>query len=299
MALPRSADLVVALVGVLRSGAAYLPLDLDYPADRSRYMLADAAPRCVVTAADLAGRCPRDRGRAAGRGRDRGPATCTPIAPADRRTPRTCIYTSGSTGRPKGVVVTHAGVAKLLASPAGRLGVGPDSRVLQFASPSFDLAFWELCRRCCPAARWWWSRPNAGCPARRWPTTLTQHGVTFMILPPALLAALPDAAAGCRTGATLLAGTERGRRARLAERLSRRRPEMFNAYGPTEATRQRDPGRATPTARRHRADRLRPTRAAGRTCWTRRCGPVPPGVVGRAVPRRAPAWPAATTTGRA
>ncbi|MFI0743110.1 amino acid adenylation domain-containing protein, partial [Streptomyces sp. NPDC021100] len=129
--LPRSVELVVAVLAVMKAGGAYLPLDPAYPADRLEFMLADARPLLVLDGESL-----------------RGDWGAYPDGDLDCRLeaahPAYVIYTSGSTGRPKGVVVSHRGVASLAAAQRDRLRVTAESRVLQFSSPSFDAAFWEL-----------------------------------------------------------------------------------------------------------------------------------------------------------
>ncbi|MFI0529115.1 amino acid adenylation domain-containing protein [Streptomyces scabiei] len=246
LALPRSAELFVAEVAVLKSGAAYLPIDHDYPADRIAYMLGDARPVCMVTTAQTARELP---------GPDDGmtvleldaPATAAELAgrpdhdpgEADRGGPLTVlnsayvIYTSGSTGRPKGVALSHGGVAKLVATQSERFGIGPHSRVLQFASPSFDVAFWDLCLGLLSGGRLVVVPAELRVPGAPLADYANAHGVTFMILPPALLAAMPEDVRLPPT-ATLLAGTERVS-PELVGRYARGRM-MFNAYGPTEAT---------------------------------------------------------------
>ncbi|TDC69399.1 amino acid adenylation domain-containing protein, partial [Actinomadura sp. GC306] len=240
LALPRSPDLIVAELAVLKAGAAYLPLDPDYPAERLAFMLADAAPVCLLTTRGLAQAVPESAGTerllldlpevaaeiAARPGTD-------PAVPLDVRNAAYVIYTSGSTGRPKGVIVTHSGVAKLVATQSERLGVGPHSRVLQFASPSFDVAFWDLCLGLLSGGRLVIVPSERRVPGPELADYAAEHGVDFMILPPALLATMPE---DCTlpAGATLLAGTERVS-AELVARWSPGR-NMFNAYGPTEAT---------------------------------------------------------------
>ncbi|TDE35343.1 amino acid adenylation domain-containing protein [Actinomadura sp. 6K520] len=240
LALPRSPDLIVAELAVLKAGAAYLPLDPGYPAERLAFMLDDARPVCLVTTRELAEAVPEVAGTsrllldlpdvaaeiAARPGADPGVAL-------DVRNAAYVIYTSGSTGRPKGVVVTHSGVAKLVATQSGRLGVGPHSRVLQFASPSFDVAFWDLCLGLLSGGRLVIVPSERRVPGPELADYAAEHDVNFMILPPALLATMP---ADCTlpSGATLLAGTERVS-AELVARWSPGR-NMFNAYGPTEAT---------------------------------------------------------------
>ncbi|MDY7089482.1 MAG: amino acid adenylation domain-containing protein, partial [Actinomycetota bacterium] len=231
LCLPRSADLIVAEVAVLKAGAAYLPIDPDYPAERIGYLLADAEPVCVLSTAELASSVP---GAVLLEDLPLGEQPAT--APAPDLTPAHAayvIYTSGSTGRPKGVVVSHSGVAKLLATATERLGLGPHSRVLQFASPSFDVAFFDLCNGLLTGGRLVVVPADRRVPGPALAGYAHQHGVTMMILPPALLAAMPP---DCRLpeGATLLAGTERVS-AELVNRWAQGRP-MFNAYGPTEAT---------------------------------------------------------------
>ncbi|GAA1000928.1 hypothetical protein GCM10009555_104660 [Acrocarpospora macrocephala] len=244
LAVPRSAELIVAEVAVLKSGAAYLPLDTDYPADRIAYMLGDATPTCLVTTADMVGELPCADGLpvlvldAPESLRELADRPSHDPAEADRGPLRAgnaayVIYTSGSTGRPKGVVLSHAGVAKLVATQSERFGIGPHSRVLQFASPGFDVAFWDLCLGLLSGGRLVVVPSERRVPGAPLADYANANGITFMILPPALLDAMPD---GVRLppAATLLAGTERVS-PELVARYARGRM-MFNAYGPTEAT---------------------------------------------------------------
>lgn len=254
LALPRSMELIVAEVAVLKSGAAYLPIDHDYPTDRIAYMLDDAHPACLVTTTETAEDIPAREGMARllldapGTGQelsersthdpdeaDRGPLTVLNTAYV--------IYTSGSTGRPKGVVLAHSGVAKLVATQSERFGIGPHSRVLQFASPSFDVAFWDLCLGLLSGGRLIVVPSERRVPGEPLAEYAHAHGVTFMILPPALLAAMPPDVELPPT-ATLLAGTERVS-PELVGRYAGGRM-MFNAYGPTEATTNSTLGRCDP-----------------------------------------------------
>ena len=120
LCLERSPEMVVALLAILKAGAAYLPLDPDYPAERLAFMLDDARPLCVLTAGTAADRLPGTATAAAARrpgapGRARQPSDTAP-ADRDRRQPLVSghpaylIYTSGSTGTPKGVAVSHRGL---------------------------------------------------------------------------------------------------------------------------------------------------------------------------------------------
>jgi amino acid adenylation domain-containing protein len=155
--LPRSADSVVALLGVVVAGAMYVPVDVSYPADRVRFMLADAAPVVVITTAEPPGMPGGARllvlGTAAAEADLAGLAD-GPIGAGERRVPASSdaaymIYTSGSTGRPKGVVVTHQGLANLAAfehrevmEPAARRA-GRRLRASLVAALSFD-ASWNI-----------------------------------------------------------------------------------------------------------------------------------------------------------
>ncbi len=232
LAVPRSMDMIVAELAVLKAGAAYLPLDPDYPAERIAFMVADARPVCVVTTRELAGRFDGDVLLLDEVSLDDVPATdpAAAIVPANAAY---VIYTSGSTGRPKGVVVSHAGVAKLVATQSERFGVGPHSRVLQFASPSFDVAFWDLCLGLLSGGRLVIVPAERRVPGPELAEYAHAHGVDFMILPPALLAEFPEDCDLPRNS-VLLAGTERVS-PELVRRWARGR-RMFNAYGPTEAT---------------------------------------------------------------
>ena len=146
----RTPETIVGLLAILKAGAAYLPLDLGYPAARLALMLDEARPALILTSAETASRAPNeipclaiesDDGAA---GDDANPSDAQRRGALAAGHPAYVIYTSGSTGRPKGVVVTHAGVAALAAAHVEQLGVTAHSRVLQFASLSFDVSVCEI-----------------------------------------------------------------------------------------------------------------------------------------------------------
>jgi len=131
VALPRGADLIVALLAVIKAGGCYVPVDLGAPAARQEYILSDAAPVCLIGA----GGVPVD---APGRPDTRPSAALTGANAAY------VIYTSGSTGKPKGVVVTHRDVLALFAAAERHFTFGPDDVWTMFHSYAFDFSVWEL-----------------------------------------------------------------------------------------------------------------------------------------------------------
>ncbi|MGW2397434.1 amino acid adenylation domain-containing protein [Kitasatospora sp. NPDC001664] len=238
LALPRSAELVVALLGVLKAGAAYLPLDADHPRERIAYMLADAGARTVLTTTALAPELPAGVEALA----LDAPEVQEALASAPSTSPGVdialdeaayVIYTSGSTGRPKGVLVPHDGIGSLIATATERIGVTEHSRVAQFASVGFDVTVWDLVMSLCvggqvvlvPAER------RVAGPALT--EYLTEHRATHMILPPSLVAALPPECT-LPEGAVLVVGTEAVPQELVARWAGRLR--VVVAYGLTEAS---------------------------------------------------------------
>ncbi|MFE9326301.1 non-ribosomal peptide synthase/polyketide synthase [Nocardia sp. NPDC052278] len=148
VALPRSLELVVALVAVIKAGGGYLPIDPNYPADRIEYVLDDARPICAITSAgtDLA------PGWFGGPVIDIAAANqcSTAISRAERRRPLNpahtayVVYTSGSTGNPKGVVIPHRNVLRLLDNTRCHFEFGPSDVWTLFHSYAFDFSVWEL-----------------------------------------------------------------------------------------------------------------------------------------------------------
>ncbi|MCX5414994.1 non-ribosomal peptide synthetase [Streptomyces sp. NBC_00059] len=281
VALPRDHGLVVALLAVLKAGAAYLPLDTDYPAARLAYMLADAAPSLLLTTPELHRGLPRTDVP------HLYPADGTPPAdaPASWRSPHPqhpayVIYTSGSTGRPKGVVVTHRGIGAMADTQQERLRLIPDSRVLHLASVSFDAAFWELCMGLLSGACLEIDAREALLPGPALAARVRAHGITHLTLPPAALAVLPPDS--LPAGTTIVLAGEACPPA-LARSWSRGR-HLVNAYGPTETT-----VCAAMSGFQHAEGPLAPDRTVPigvPVDGTRvrvldgRLAPVPPGVVG-------------------
>ncbi|MFF3265020.1 amino acid adenylation domain-containing protein [Streptomyces sp. NPDC002932] len=282
VALPRTHHLVVALLAVLRTGAAYVPLDPDYPAQRLSYMLDDAAPRLLLTTPAIHRRLPRTAvpHLYADQLGDRAPTTARPGTAPHPAHPAYVIYTSGSTGRPKGVVVTHRGVGAMARTQSDRLNVTPGSRVLHMASVSFDAAFWELCMGLLSGACLEIDERDALLPGPTLAALVRERGITHLTLPPAALAVMePDS---LPAGTTMVLAGETCPPA-LVHAWARDR-FLVNAYGPTETT-----VCATMSGCQHADGPLAPDRTVpigapvnGTTVHVLddRLAPVPPGVVG-------------------
>jgi amino acid adenylation domain-containing protein len=238
VALPRSPQLVVAFLAVLKAGAAYVPLDLDYPAERRAFMLADADVSVVVTSAgrreDVAG---------AGvqvlelDGMDDGPAQDDGDLRVDVHPGNSAylIYTSGSTGVPKGALIEHGSVVSLVMDDP-RLAVAPGDTVAQFAPAAFDASTFEIWSPLCRGGRIAiipsseLSMERFGAELRRWqPEWLFLTTGFFHLLVDHDLDAL--CAVGClMTGGDVLS-PQHVRRAADVPGL-----RLYAAYGPTETT---------------------------------------------------------------
>ncbi|MEU5002602.1 amino acid adenylation domain-containing protein, partial [Streptomyces sp. NPDC021622] len=154
LAVPRSVEMVVAILAVLKSGAAYVPVDPGFPADRIRHILADAAPACVLTTSDVADALPAGpppivlddvavRDALAGHGADRltDADRTGPLLPAH---PAYVIYTSGSTGTPKGVAVPHRALRNFLTAMRGTVPCAQGDRLLAVTTVGFDISILEM-----------------------------------------------------------------------------------------------------------------------------------------------------------
>ncbi len=285
--VPRSADLLVAVLATLKAGAAYLPIDAEYPAERIEHMVRDSAPALLLTHRSTTPSLPTgtslavvelDSPETLAALRTRSPSDPGPSErPRSARTDLAyVVYTSGSTGRPKGVAVTRSGLANVAAHQAHVLGVTPDSRVLQFASPSFDAFFWEVAMTLPRGAALVMAPPSELLPGPELCRLVDESRITHLTLPPAVLRVLPEGAL-CSVSTLVVAGERVG--AELVRRWSARR-RLINAYGPSETTicvSMSDPltegGSSAPPIGR-------PIRGVRVHLLDQRLQPVPTGVVG-------------------
>ncbi|MFG3697370.1 amino acid adenylation domain-containing protein [Micromonospora sp. NPDC047620] len=235
---PRSAEFVVAVLGVMKAGAAYLPIDPQYPAPRIQYLFRDAKPAAVITAAATTGPVGElaDRVGVPHVALTDGLLAAAPGAPAPTPPgvahPAYVIYTSGSTGLPKGVVVSHAGLASLAGAFVERLVVTPGDRVLQFASPSFDAVVPEMCMGLLAGATFVLAPQERLRPGAPLTSLLADGGITHVILPPSALTVMRPTEVPGRV--TILVAGEACPPDLAAHWAPGRR--MVNGYGPTETT---------------------------------------------------------------
>ncbi len=245
--LPRSADLIVALLAVIKAGGTYLPIDPEFPADRIAYLVGDAAPVRILTTAELASLLPDEtaarRLLVAGTA---GEFPATDIDPVERLAPLTpdcpvyLMYTSGSTGRPKGVTMCAGALVNLLAWHLHDLPTGPGRVTAQFTAITFDISIQEILSTLVTGA----TLAIPGEDVRRDPPEfaawLDRYGVTDLFAPNIVIESVCEAAVGQGRKLPALAHVAQAGEAltpsQVVRELFRGRPgrRMHNHYGPTE-----------------------------------------------------------------
>jgi nonribosomal peptide synthetase DhbF len=278
VAMPRTPDMIIAVLAVLKTGAAYVPVDPAYPADRIAYMLADAGPVTVLTTAQ-AGQCLPDQAPkvtldapatiAELAGLDGGNLNLTALRPSN---PAYVIYTSGSTGRPKGVVIEHRNVANMLAWASAEFSARELSRVLASTSLSFDVSVFELFAPLVTGG----SIEIVG-DLLALADNGTWHGSMISAVPSALSEVLSVHAGTAHAETVVLAGETLSAHAVTGIRAALPGVRIRNLYGPTETTVY------CTAARAEQADSNPPP--IGRLFWNSQAyllddslRPVPPGV---------------------
>ncbi|MFN6567973.1 amino acid adenylation domain-containing protein [Dendronalium sp. ChiSLP03b] len=232
----RSLEMVVGLLGILKAGGAYLPLDPEYPQDRLSFMLEDAQVSILLSQQRLCDRLPEYQAK----------LICLdevweqilqnkPNNPIEVVTPThlaNVIYTSGSTGKPKGVMVEHRGLCNLAQAQIQTFGLDCDSRVLQFASFSFDACISEILMAFGSGATLYLGTKDSLMPGMPLIDRLKNDRITHVTLPPSALAVLPQEE--LPTLQTIIVAGE-ACPLELMRQWSTGR-NFFNAYGPTEAS---------------------------------------------------------------
>ncbi|MEH2348456.1 MAG: amino acid adenylation domain-containing protein [Nostoc sp.] len=232
----RSLEMIVGMLGILKAGGAYVPLDPTYPKERLSFMLSDSQAQVVLTqekfvegltASGAKLLCVDSDWESFQRKSNENPSSG--VAPDNLAY---VIYTSGSTGTPKGVLIQHQGVCNLIQAQIKLFDVQQNSRVLQFASFSFDASVWEMFMALCSGASLYIGTQDSLRPGTDLIKFLREQSITQITLPPTALAALPIEelpnlqtliVAGEACNPKLIAEWSKGRR-------------FFNAYGPTEST---------------------------------------------------------------
>ncbi len=238
--MDRSIEMVVAILAILKAGAAYVPLDPTYPSDRLGFMLNDSGARVLLTQEHLAARIPA--GSAVFLrvdGADAPEITAASAAPLARSgtadTVAYVIYTSGSTGRPKGVEVLHRGVVNFLCSMQREPGLAPSDVLLSVTTLSFDIAGLELFLPLMVGARVVIAPRHIAIDGIALSRALESSGITVMQATPATWRMLVDAGWLGNKALKILCGGEALPRP-LADALLGRVAEVWNLYGPTETT---------------------------------------------------------------
>ncbi|WP_175867327.1 non-ribosomal peptide synthetase [Burkholderia contaminans] len=251
LCVERSFDMVMALVGVLKAGAAYLPIDPDYPAERIAYMLRDARPAVAITQAHL-----REQVEAAlGDGvatqlltvadllADEAEGDAARVTSAiDDAQLAYLIYTSGSTGKPKGAGNTHGALANRIAWMQQAYRLTRDDVVLHKTPFGFDVSVWEFVWPLAIGAKLAIASPGDHRDPARLAAAIHAHGVTVLHFVPSMLAAFAaylddfSAAAQCDSVRLIVASGE-ALAPELVAKVARLLPNatLVNLYGPTEA----------------------------------------------------------------
>ena len=245
VALPRSLNLLVSLYAVIKTGAAYVPLDLGYPRERIAYMVEDAAPRYVLSTTEAAESLPESAPLLRLDELDLTGYPAENPTDADRVTALTpgdaayVIYTSGSTGRPKGVVVPHSGIVNRLLWMQHEYALTSADRVLQKTPASFDVSVWEFFWPLQTGAALVVAEPEGHRDPAYLARVIRGAAVTVLHFVPSMLAGFitEPGVADCTSLRHVVCSGEALPRD-LARRFAELLPHasLHNLYGPTEAS---------------------------------------------------------------
>jgi amino acid adenylation domain-containing protein len=237
--LSRSASMVVAVLGVLKAGGAYVPLDPAFPAERLRFMLADANVEVIITEGSTASSIGETSCRQVMI--DRDTTDLERLSGADRPSLSTSrnlayvIYTSGSTGTPKGVMIEHRSVLNFLASMLHEPGISASDRLVAVTTLSFDIAGLELFGPLLAGATVVIAPRETTLDATRLAGLLETSNATILQATPATWRLLIEGGWPGRAGLKMLCGGE-ALPPDLATKLLGLGQELWNMYGPTETT---------------------------------------------------------------
>ncbi|MCQ3938431.1 MAG: non-ribosomal peptide synthetase [Chloroflexi bacterium] len=232
----RSLEMVVAQLGALKAGGAYLPLDPSFPAERLAFMLADSGASILLTQSALLGKLPETSAEVICIDDVEGMKASTKKLPAASPADLAyIIYTSGSTGKPKGVQIHHRAVVNFLASMRESLGIETGDTLLAVTTLSFDIAVLELLLPLTVGARVVIADSETVTDGALLAKALADFDVTFMQATPAGWRLLLETGWKGKPNLTILSGGE-ALTNDLAERLLKRGAALWNLYGPTETT---------------------------------------------------------------
>jgi amino acid adenylation domain-containing protein len=231
--LERSIDWVTVVLGILKAGAVYVPIDSAHPRARLAQMLQDGRVAAIVTSSRLSELLPSSAARVIRLDRETFAAsTHNPSLRSGEANVAYVIYTSGSTGVPKGVAVEHGGFANMIRDQIERLGVGREDRVLQLASVSFDASVWELFVALLAGACVVPIPRAVSLDGEEFRRFLAAHGVTLGLLLPSFVRSIGLQAL---SSLRLLATGGEAAVSDISREFARTRP-CFNLYGPTEGS---------------------------------------------------------------
>lgn len=234
--IERSLDMVIAVLGVLKAGGAYLPLDPMLPPARMAYMIEDAQPLLLLTEGHLLGHLPQMEIAQLCLDRDAALLSTWPTHnPSQQTLPEHlayAIYTSGSTGNPKGTLIHHRALINLVLAQQEAFDLQPGRRVLQWASFNFDASVSEIFTALTAGAQLYLAPSEAVLPGQNLLETLKRYQIELVTLTPSSLSALP--LEPLPELKTLVVAGEHCDHALIAPWI--KRYTVINAYGPTEAT---------------------------------------------------------------
>ena len=238
IAVERSLEMIIGVLGILKSGGAYVPIDPNYPQERIQFMLADSEISVLLTQSFLLEQLPLDNLENSVQVICLDPenfaqeTTDNPHSQSQPDNLAYVIYTSGSTGQPKGVMIEHRAIVNLALAWTTTFQVQNYSHLLQFGSFSFDLSIGEIATALSAGACLYLGNKDTLLPGQSLVNFLTEHKITHGFLSPSALSVLPKASFPDLQCLTV------GGEACPAELVSQwgREQHLYNCYGPTEST---------------------------------------------------------------